>query len=98
MKKYFTCLLLMTGITLSGFAQEAQKYESVVGVSPFRLWNGLRIKYERLLNPQVTYGGTLTGYFASFPGVQLAPAARFYFKGPPPKAFMLRQRLWAGFT
>lgn len=55
--------------------------KNVIGVSPFRLINGFRVKYERILNEKFTVGGTGTLYYGDmFPGIQLAPAARFYFK------------------
>ncbi|MDR1594942.1 MAG: hypothetical protein LBS43_10750 [Prevotellaceae bacterium] len=50
------------------------------------LWHGLRVKYENVLMPQQTVGGVLTGYYGGVcPGVQLAPVARFYFKGTAPE-------------
>jgi hypothetical protein len=41
MKKMSLFLLLILAVSLNGFAQENQGFQSIVGVSPFRLWNGL---------------------------------------------------------
>jgi hypothetical protein len=91
--------MLVCLVSLSSFGQiedNNQELKTVVGVSPIRLWNGLRIKYERVLNDKVTYGGILTGYYASFPGVQLAPIARFYFKKQAPEGLYAQAKVVAG--
>jgi hypothetical protein len=99
MKKYFF-LMMVCLFSLSMFAQveekQSQEFNSVVGVSPFRLWNGLRLKYERVLTPKITYGGVLTGYFGSYPGVQLAPNVRYYFKGGAPEGFYAQAKVVCG--
>jgi hypothetical protein len=97
MKKVFWFLLLMIAVSLNGFAQENHEFKSVFGVSPFRLWNGLRLKYERVLTPKVTYGGILTGYYGSTPGIQLAPIARYYFKGTAPEGFYAQAKIVGSF-
>jgi hypothetical protein len=96
MKKYFL-LLMLTMLTCGISAQENQEFKNVVSVSPFRIWNGLRIKYERPLNEKLTYGGILTGYYGSYPGVQLAPIARYYFKGSAPEGFYAQAKIVGGF-
>lgn len=93
----------MIAVGLNGFAQENHEFKSVWGISPLRLWDGLRIKYERVLTPQVTYGGMLTGYYgrsgyfgSTTPGVKLAPVARFYFKGTAPEGFYAQGKIAGG--
>jgi hypothetical protein len=101
MKKTILLLMLVSWFSISLLAQteekQSQAFKDVVGVSPLRLWNGLRIKYERVLTPKITCGGILTGYYGLYPGVQLAPVARFYFKGKAPEGFYLQAKIVSGF-
>ncbi|MEA5062329.1 MAG: hypothetical protein VB054_03215 [Petrimonas sp.] len=95
MKKVFLFLLLSV-LGLSIFAQETNEFKNVVGISPFQFVNGVRIKYERVLTPKFTTGGLLTGYYGAYPGVQLAPIARFYFKGNAPEGFYAQAKIVGG--
>ena len=72
--------------------------KTVVGISPFRAWNAVRIKYERVFTPKFTVGGVLTGYYNSiYPGGQLAPIARFYFKEKAPEGFYAQAKAVGGY-
>jgi hypothetical protein len=99
--KKISLFMVVCLFSLSLFAQTEEKqtkeFNSVVSVSPFRLLTGLRIKYERVLTPKITYGGILTGYYGSYPGVQLAPIARYYFKEKAPEGFYAQVKIAAGF-
>jgi len=71
-----------------------QETNLVVGISPIRLWNGLRVKLEKPKNNKFTYGGILTYYYDhTFPGIQIAPIARFYFKKHAPEGFYAQAKL-----
>lgn len=96
MKKVFL-MLALTLLTCGVFAQEDQEYQNLVSISPFRLWNGLRVKYERPLNNKVTYGGIVTYYYGRFPGIQVAPIARLYFKGNAPAGFYAQGKVVGGY-
>jgi hypothetical protein len=73
------------------------EFKHLVGVSPFALWHGLRVKYENVLVPKLTVGGVLTGYYGGVcPGVQLAPIGRFYFKGNAPEGFYAQAKIVSG--
>jgi hypothetical protein len=105
MKKKFSLVKLAIMIALSicvfstsASAQRgASEFKSVVGVSPFTLWHGLRVKYENVLTPKLTAGGLLTGYYGGVcPGVQLAPIGRFYLKGAAPEGFYLQAKFVSG--
>lgn len=70
----------------------------VVGISPIKLlYDGLRIKLEKPMNEKVTYGVLLTGYYKYYPGVQLAPFARFYFKKRAPEGFYAQAKIVGGY-
>jgi hypothetical protein len=102
MKKVLFFCLLVSLFSTSLFAQTGEKqtgdFKHLVGVSPFTLWHGLRLKYEAVLTPKMTLGGTLTGYYGgSFPGGQLAPLARFYFKGNAPEGFYAQAKIVGGY-
>ena len=75
----------------------SQRKSSILGVSPIRLWSGLRLKYERPINDKITYGGILTGYYGSYPGIQLAPIGRFYFKAKAPEGFYAQAKIVGGY-
>ena len=68
---------------------QTQGFKNIVGISPFRLINGLRIKYETRLNGNVTCGGFLTYYYPTsympkgYGGIQFAPFARHYYRTAP---------------
>lgn len=69
---------------------------NIISTSPLRLWNGVLIRYERVLNDRFTVGGTGTYYYDGlFPGFQISPAARFYFKKKAPEGFYLQVRFVA---
>ena len=94
-------LLLLIIISFSLFAQEKQEFKSIIGISPLQIPNGVRIKYERLLNKKITYGGILTGYYPNpkyhdYSGVQLAPITRIYFKNKAPKGFYSQAKILSG--
>ena len=94
-------LLIFTIINSSLVAQEEQELKNILGVSPLQIVNGVRIKYERVLNGQITYGGILTGYYPNpkyhdYSGVQLAPIARLYFKENAPKGFYCQAKILGG--
>ena len=99
--KKFTLLLLLSSLSLSVIAQEKQDLKNLIGISPFQIVNGIRIKYERLLNNDVTYGGIITGYYPNpkyhdYSGVQLAPIARYYFRNKAPKGFYTQAKILSG--
>jgi hypothetical protein len=99
--KKVTILFLFSTLCLSVIAQEKQEFKNIIGVSPFQLANGVRIKYERLQNGNFTYGGILTGYYPNpkyhdYSGVQLAPIARYYFKEKAPKGFYAQAKILGG--
>lgn len=74
-------LAVLAVLTVSfSFAQDEGK--QIVGVSPGFLIRGLRVKYETPIKEKISVGGTLSGYFlaTSYPGIQIAPFARYYFK------------------
>ncbi|KAA6312918.1 hypothetical protein EZS27_036228 [termite gut metagenome] len=102
--KKILLLVLVCLVSCSSFAQTKernQELKSIVGISPIRLWNSLRIKYERVLNSKFTYGGILTGYYTNYtnyPGVQLTPIIKFYFKEKAPKGFYAQAKILAGFS
>jgi hypothetical protein len=96
MKKLFI-LLVLSVISVSVFAQSTQEFKSVLGISPISLYNKVRIKYEGVLSPKLTVGGTVTGYYGSFPGGQIAPLARFYFKANAPEGFYAQAKAVAGY-
>jgi len=94
-------LLIFTIINSSLVAQEEQELKNILGVSPLQIVNGVRIKYERVLNGQITYGGILTGYYPNpkyhdYSGVQLAPIAKLYFKENAPKGFYCQAKILGG--
>jgi hypothetical protein len=102
MKKVSLVLLMMVGLlSTSLFAQtgekQASEFKNVVGVSPFAFWHGLRLKYERVLTPKLTVGSLFTGYYGQFPGVQIAPVGRYYFKHTAPKGFYGQAKLVGGY-
>ncbi len=90
-------LLLLTLVALSSTAGAQNDPKNVLSVSPFRLWNGLRIKYERVATDHITWGGVFTGYYGSFPGVQAAPFLRFYCFGSAPEGLYLQGKAVGGF-
>ena len=100
MKKYIL-LILLSIISLNIFAQEKKEFKNNVGISPLQLFNGVRVKYERSLNNEITLGGIITGYYQqpkyhSFPGVQLAPIARYYFMGKAHQGFYAQAKILSG--
>lgn len=96
MKKVICVIVLVCATVLNGYAQSDDQ-KNIVSVSPFRIWNGLRVKYERVHNEKLTYGAITTLYYASYPGVQVAPIARFYFKKNAPEGFYAQAKVVAGF-
>jgi hypothetical protein len=101
MKKVLFFCLLVGLFSTSLFAQSEKNsdndFNHIVGVSPFTLWHGVRVKYENVLTQKLTVGGTLTGYYGTFPGVQIAPAVRFYFKGNAPEGFYAQAKIVGGY-
>ena len=96
-----TFLLLFSIIFSDLMAQEKQEFKNILGISPFQIVNGVRIKYERLLNEKITYGGILTGYYPNpkyhdYSGIQLAPTAKVYFRGKAPKGFYAQAKFLSG--
>jgi len=94
-------LLIITIISSSLVAQEKQELKNILGISPLQIVNGVRIKYERLLNKEITYGGILTGYYPNpkhhdYTGIQLAPIARLYFTQNAPKGFYCQAKVLGG--
>jgi hypothetical protein len=94
--------LLVGLFSTSLFAQtedpkQTSEYLNVGSFSPGSLWHGVRVKYERVLTPKFTAGGILTGYYGLFPGVQLAPIGRYYFKANAPEGFYGQAKVLAGY-
>lgn len=84
----------------SVFGQAVEKNhvgESVVGISPVRLWNGLRIKYEFVFSEKLTFGGTGTYYYGMYPGFQIAPTGRYYLKNNAPEGLYLQGKIVGGY-
>ena len=96
MKKAFLVVVLSI-VSLGMFAQEAQNFRHIVGISPFQLGSGIRVKYETPLNNRFTVGGVLTYYYGSFPGVHLAPQGRFFFRSNAPDGLYAQGRIIAGY-
>jgi hypothetical protein len=96
MKKTFFILALSL-VSLGMFAQETREFRHLVGISPFQLGSGIRVKYETPLNNRFTVGGVLTYYYGSFPGIHLAPQARLFFRSNAPDGFYAQFRAVAGY-
>ena len=96
MKKVLLVLML-SAVSLSMFAQEPREFRHIVGLSPFQLLSGVRVKYETPLNDRFSVGGLATFYYGNFPGFQLAPQARFFFRENAPEGFYAQAKLVAGF-
>lgn len=58
---------------------------TVIGLAPTGLYNKVRIKFERLLIPNLSLGATATYYYREYPGYQISPFARYYFEGIAPE-------------
>ena len=69
--------------------------KNVIGLSVFGLINKVKIKYERTLTPKFTAGATLAGYYGLYPGVQLSPFVRYYFRPQAPKGLYLQGQVGA---
>jgi len=64
-------------ISAGAYAQE----KNVIGIAPFKLGNGLKLKYETTLTEKITVGGIGTYFYGGwFTGLQVAPMGRYYFK------------------
>ena len=99
--KKITLLLIISIISLNLTAQEKQEFKNILGISPFQIVNGVRIKYERVLDNNTTFGGIITGYYPhpkyhDYSGFQLAPIARYYFMGKAPKGFYAQAKVLTG--
>ena len=99
MKRVLLAVIAVMAIATTASAQSVGVNESknIVGISPFRLWNGFRVKYERVANEKYTYGAISTLYYGNFPGIQIAPIGRFYFKKNAPEGFYAQLKLVATF-
>ena len=97
MKKLLLTVIAVIAIASTASAQTSSEPKNIIGIWPGRLGNGIRIKYERTLSEKFTIGGTLTGYYGVFPGFQVAPAGRFYFKPNAPEGFYVQGKVLIGF-
>ncbi len=97
MKKFKNLFLVSVAImtSVSMFAQ-SESSKAIIGISPVQLMHGVRIKYEKPLSDKISYGALLTGYYGDFPGGQLAPIVRYYFKKHAPEGFYAQAKIVFG--
>ncbi|GHT51446.1 hypothetical protein AGMMS49982_08920 [Bacteroidia bacterium] len=92
-KVFLVSVAIMTSVSM--FAQ-SESSKAVIGISPVQLMHGVRIKYEKPLSDKISYGALLTGYYGDFPGGQLAPIVRYYFKKHAPEGFYAQAKIVFG--
>ena len=68
--------------------------KNIVGLSVFGLHNKAKLKYERVLAPNLSAGVLAAAYYGIYPGVQVSPFVRLYPKAAPAGLYMQVQ---AGF-
>ena len=68
--------------TNNSLAQPEKKH--VLTISPFGLYNKVKIKYERVLTGRYTSGASLAQYYGVYPGTQFTAFSRLYFAQEAP--------------
>ena len=57
--------------------------KNIAGLSVFGLHNKVKLKYERVVHPNLTAGVLAAAYDGLYPGVQVSPFVRLYGKAAP---------------
>jgi len=90
MKKIFFVLVFISTVS-SVTAQN-----NIIGFDLTLYLNRVKIKYERVLSDRYTIGSQSTIFYGWFPGFQLAPIGRMYFKKDAPEGFYAQGKICMG--
>jgi len=87
--------LLIFGFVALSFSTIAQT--QVITFAPMGLVNKFRMKYENVLNENMTVGTYFNAYYMIFKGVRFDPFFRLYPTGTAPKGFYIQAKAVVGY-
>ncbi|OFX41276.1 MAG: hypothetical protein A2X08_01685 [Bacteroidetes bacterium GWA2_32_17] len=87
--------LLIFGFVALSFSTIAQT--QVITFAPMGLVNKFRMKYENVLNENMTVGTYFNAYYMIFKGVRFDPFFRLYPTGNAPKGFYIQVKAVVGY-
>lgn len=88
-------ILLICGLIILSYSSIAQT--QIITFAPHGLINKVRIKYENVLNENMTIGAYFNAYYVYFKGFRVDPFIRLYPTGKAPKGFYIQAKVLVGY-